>query len=406
MIKLSHISAGLVAVLVGFSSAIAIVIQAAEAAGASAAQINSWLLVLGVGMGVTSIGLSWFYRQPILTAWSTPGAALLVTSLGDLGIEGATGVFIFSSILITLTGLSGWFEKAMRYLPHEIAAAMLAGVLVQFGLKVFEAMEQQMLLVGAMFLSYLLGKRLWPRFNIPVVLILATLFAYTQGMLLVSQLSLELASLEWVTPEFHVASLIGIGIPLFVVTMASQNMPGVVVLRNAGYRPAVSPMITWTGIVSLLLAPFGCFTLNLAAITAAICAGDEADSDVSTRYKASIIAGVFYILVGLFGATVVALFAAFPTELVISIAGLALLSTIGNSLNSALSDQRLREPALIAFLVTASGFSVLGIGSAFWGLLGGAIALYSLRKDISSDISSAGGNPACSSSSSSSSSSK
>ncbi len=378
-LKLSHLSAGFVAVLVGFTSSVAIIFQAAEAAGANAAQLNSWLLALGVGMGLTSIGFSWAYRQPILTAWSTPGAALLATSLGDMGIAGATGVFIFSSVLITITGISGWFEKAMQHLPRELAAAMLAGVLLQFGLSLFSAMEQQIGLVGLMFISYLVGKRLWPRYNIPLVLLLAMLFASYQGLLDFSQITLELARPEWVTPEFQMGSLIGVGIPLFVVTMASQNLPGIAVLKAAGYQPSISPIITWTGICSLLLAPFGGFALNLAAITAAICAGEEADNEPSTRYKAAIAAGIFYTLVGLFGATVVALFVSFPQALVVSIAGLALLGTIGNSLSMALSGLGAREPALITFLVTASGFSLWGVGSAFWGLLAGGVALYGCR---------------------------
>jgi len=378
-IKLSHISAGFVAVLVGFTSSVAIIFQAAESAGANPARLNSWVLALGLGMGLTSIGFSLFYRQPVLTAWSTPGAALLATSLADVGIAGATGVFICSSVLITVTGLTGWFEKAMKHLPQELAAAMLAGVLLQFGLEVFSAMEQQLPLVGLMFFGYLLGKRLWPRYNIPLVFLSAITFAFAEGMLSFTHLTLEFAKPEWVTPEFHLSSLVGVGIPLFIVTMASQNMPGIAVLRGLGYSPSISPLITWTGITSLLLAPFGGFALNLAAITAAICAGEEADDDPSTRYKAAVMAGLFYVLVGLFGATVVALFATFPSALVVSIAGLALLGTIGNSLHAALFDQGAREPALITFLVTASGFSPLGIGSAFWGLLAGAVALYSYR---------------------------
>lgn len=371
----SHAGAGLIAVLVGFTSSAAIILQAASAAGADAAQIGSWLWALCLGSGLTSIGLSLRYRAPVLTAWSTPGAALLAGSLGGLSMAEAVGAFMFSAVLITLCGFTGLFARLMQRIPQALAAGMLAGVLLRFGLELFGAFEQQILLVGSLFIAYLLGKRLLPRYAFLLVLLLGIGLAWSLDLLHWQGLDLSLATPQFVRPEFSWPALLGVGIPLFVVTMASQNLPGVVVLRTSGYeRVPVSPLIGWTGLASLLLAPFGGFAINLAAITAAICAGPEAGQDPQRRYWAAVCAGSFYALIGLFGATVASLFAAFPQVLILAVAGLALLVTLSNSLAGALQDVRQREPALIAFLVTASGVSLLGVGSALWGLVAGGLA--------------------------------
>jgi benzoate membrane transport protein len=371
----SHVGAGLIAVLVGFTSSAVIIFQAAAAAGADAAQVSSWLWALCLGCGLTSIGLSLHYRAPVLTAWSTPGAALLAGSLGGLNMAEAVGAFVFSAALITLSGVTGLFARIMQRIPQALAAAMLAGVLLRFGLELFGAFEQQALLVGSLFLAYLLGKRLLPRYAILIVLLLGIGLAWQLDLLHWQRVELALALPQFTAPQFSWPALIGVGIPLFVVTMASQNLPGVAVLRTSGYTQVpVSPLIGWTGLASLLLAPFGGFAINLAAITAAICAGPEAGHEAQRRYWAAVCAGVCYLLIGLFGATVASLFAAFPPALVLAIAGLALLVTLSNSLAGALQDVRQREPALITFLVTASGLSLLGVGAAFWGLVAGGLA--------------------------------
>ena len=380
----SHASAGLIAVLVGFTSSAVIIFQAAAAAGADAAQVSSWLWALCLGCGLTSIGLSLRYRAPVLTAWSTPGAALLAGSLGGLGMAEAVGAFLFSAALITLSGVTGLFARLMQRIPQALAAAMLAGVLLRFGLELFGAFEQQALLVGSLFLAYLAGKRLLPRYAILLVLLLGVGLAWRLDLLRWQQVELAVAVPQFVRPEFSWAALVGVGIPLFVVTMASQNLPGVAVLRTAGYeRVPVSPLIAWTGLASLLLAPFGGFAINLAAITAAICAGPEAGQEPQRRYWAAVCAGICYLLIGLFGATVASLFAAFPQALILAIAGLALLVTLSNSLAGALQDVRQREPALITFLVTASGLSLFGVGAAFWGLVAGGLASVVLNGRLS-----------------------
>ncbi|MFT5445468.1 MAG: benzoate membrane transport protein [Gammaproteobacteria bacterium] len=372
----SAITAGFVAVLVGYASSAAIVFQAAVAVGANSAQISSWMMVLGFGMGITCIALSLRYRAPIITAWSTPGAALLATSLVGVELPDAIAAFLFSAALSTLVGVTGWFEKAMARVPLQIASAMLAGLLVRFGMDVFIAMQDQVLMVLPMFVAYLMLKRYSPRFVIIIVFFLGIAFAAALGLLRFDEVSFQIAQPVFTMPTLNVPVLISVGVPLFIVTMASQNIPGAAVLRAFGYGCVpVSALITSTGLMTLLMAPFGGFSYNLAAITAAICAGPEAHIDPRKRYLAGVSAGVFYLLTGLFGATIATAFIAFPSALVMAIAGIALIGTMTTSLKQAMGESTWREPALITFLVTLSGVTLFGVGSAFWGLVAGALAM-------------------------------
>lgn len=367
----SLVAAGFIAVLVGYTSSAAIVFEAARAAGASPAELASWLWALGLGMGATCIGLSLATRSPVLTAWSTPGAALLATSLAGVPMGEAVGAFLFASALITVAGFSGGFERIMRHVPGALAAAMLAGVLLRFGLDVFTVLSANKLLVGAMLAVFVLSRRALPRYAVPLTLLVGLAVAAALGQIRPGALTLHLAQPVFTRPQWSWASAIGIGLPLFIVTMASQNVPGLAALRANGYRLPASPLIGFTGLTGLLLAPFGGFSFNLAAITAAICMSPDAHPDPAQRYRASVWAGVFYLLTGVLGATVASMFAAFPQALITAIAGLALLGTIAGSLHGALAEPQDREAALITFLVTASGLSLLGIGSAFWGLVFG-----------------------------------
>ncbi|WP_417357813.1 benzoate/H(+) symporter BenE family transporter [Gallaecimonas pentaromativorans] len=373
--SLSHLSAGFVAVVVGFTSSVAIIFQAARAAGANEGQISSWILALGLGMALTSAGFSLRYKVPVLTAWSTPGAALLVTALSGHSLAEAYGAFVVSALLILASGLTGWFEKVMDRIPMPLANAMLAGILVQFGTGIFTELAASPWLVGGMLLVYLPAKRWLPRYAMLLVLLVGVGLALLLGLFHGPALSLTLATPQWVTPQFTFSGILGVALPLFLVTMASQNLPGVAVLRSHRFEVPISKVLTGTGLVNLLLAPFGGFAFNLAAITAAICMGEEAGQEPRQRYKAAVAAGVFYLLAGLFGASIVALFAAMPKALVMALAGLALLGTIAGSLKGALADSASTEPALITFLVTASGMSLWGIGSAFWGLVIGGLSL-------------------------------
>ncbi|MEN5207161.1 benzoate/H(+) symporter BenE family transporter [Stenotrophomonas terrae] len=379
-LSLPAVVAGFITVLVGFASSAVIVFQAAQAVGAGQAEIASWMWALGIGMGVTCIGLSLRYRVPVVTAWSTPGAAMLVVGASTLPLSDAIGAFVLAAVMGTLAGFSGVFEKAMRRIPVSLAAGMLAGVLLRFGLDVFVSVNTQPMLVLLMFATYLLGRRWFPRYAVIATLLVGVAMASGKGLMHMEQVQLQMAMPVFTAPTLSWAALFGIALPLFIVTMASQNVPGVAVLKASGYDAPISPVIGWIGVVNTLLAPFGGYALNLAAITAAICMGREVHEDPARRYTAAVSAGVFYIVIGLFGATVAAVFAAFPKELIAALAGIALLGTIGNSLAVALKEEAEREPALVTFLVTASGLTMAGIGSAFWGLLAGVVTLLVLRR--------------------------
>ncbi|NVK17069.1 MAG: benzoate/H(+) symporter BenE family transporter [Methylocystaceae bacterium] len=378
-LSLSHISGGFVAILVGYTSAAAIVFQAALSAGATPDQVSSWLWALGVAMGVMGIALSLYYKHPIMIAWSTPGAALLVTSLPGIAYSDAIGAFLFCSALITICGITGWFDKIMKLVPQSLANAMLAGVLLRFGLNVFPAFEKESLIVGTMVATYILGKWKKTPYAIPLTFAVGVILSFFQGEIDLSGISLSLTTPVWTWPSFDLSVLIGVGLPLFIVTMASQNVPGIAVLRAHGYQTPASPLIGWTGAMGLAFAPFGGYAYNMAAITAALCMGEDVDKDPAKRYLATVWVGVFYFLAGLFGATVAGFFAAFPHALVAAIAGLALLGTIANSLHTALNDASGREAAILTFVITASGGSFLTVGAPFWGLLIG-LAVYRLTQ--------------------------
>lgn len=379
-ISLSAIVAGFITVLVGLTGGGVIVFQAAQSLGASPTEIASWIWALGIGIGVTSILLSTHYRRPVITAWSTPGAAMLITSAAGMSMAEAVGAFLTCAVLITACGFSGWFERVMNWVPLPLAAGMLAGILLRFGLNAFSVMQTQFVMAATMFSLYLVMRRVSPRYAVLSALIVGALIAGFQGLLQLETVQFQLARPVFTAPKFSLSSVIGVGLPLFLVTMASQNMPGVATIRAFGYDTPISPLIGWTGVTTLVLAPFGGFTFNLAAITAALSMGPDAHKDPDKRYVAAISTGVFYIVAGLFGTTVSSLFAALPEELVMEIAGLALLSTIGKSLVTALENDCDRDPALITFLMTASGLSLFGIGAAFWGLSAGLLASSLLNK--------------------------
>jgi benzoate membrane transport protein len=375
-IKFSHISAGFIAVLVGYTSSVAIIFQAANALNANQEQLNSWMLVLGCGMGFTSIVLSAAYKMPVITAWSTPGAALLATSLIGVSMEQAVAGFILTGLLILACGLTGWFAMIQRLIPNSIANAMLAGILFQVCSATFEALQQEFSLVLLMLLSYLFAKPVLKNYTVPVVFLIGIVFSWQQGLFIDQPIELTLAKPVWINPDFTLSAFISISIPLFIVTMTSQNVPGIATLQAAGFNPPVSPSLIVTGLATTVLGAMGGFSYNLAAITAAICCTQEVDPNKNTRYIAGIMTGVFYLIIGLFGATVVSLFLVAPKALLVTIAGLALLNTLANSLNAALTAEQDREAALLTLLVTVSGVSFFSIGSAFWGLLLGMMFLY------------------------------
>ncbi|MGH8051984.1 MAG: benzoate/H(+) symporter BenE family transporter [Arenimonas sp.] len=378
-ISLSAVIAGFVTVLVGFTSSAVIVFQAAQAFGATPAQVSSWMWALCMGMGATCIVLSLRYKLPIVTAWSTPGAALLISAASGITMPEAVGAFMLSALLIAISGFSGWFERVFNRIPMSLASAMLAGVLFRFGLDAFISIKTQPAMVLLMLITYLLMRRLLPRYAVLSALLIGTIIAYAQHTLHLDTIEWQLGTPVFTMPAFSMTAFIGVALPLFIVTMTSQNAPGIAAMRACGYEAPISPVIGWTGVSTLLLAPFGAHALNFAAITAAICMGREAHEDPNKRYVAAVFAGIFYLIVGVFAAAITSLFAAFPKELILALAGIALLGTIGNGLANALHKEGEREPALIAFLVTASGLSMLNIGSAFWGLVAGVLTMLIMK---------------------------
>lgn len=366
--------AGFVAVLVGYASSAAIIWQAAAAAGADASQIAGWMTALGLGMGVSTLALTLWRKVPILTAWSTPGAALLVTGLQGVTLSLAVGVFIFANALIVLCGVTGIFARLMKIIPHSLAAAMLAGILLRFGMQAFASLQGNLLLCGSMFAVWLLCKVWLPRFAVVAALLAGGAVAGFSGEVTTSQIAFSFVAPSWIAPEFTPALLLSVGVPFFLVTMASQNAPGFATLQASGYRVPVSPLIVATGGLALLLSPFGVYSICIAAITAAICQSPEAHPDPQKRWLAAAAAGVFYLLAGIFGGSITSLMSALPMAWIQMLAGLALLGTISGSLFQALNQESERDAAVVTFLVTASGVTLGGVGSAFWGLVLGGVS--------------------------------
>jgi len=361
---------------VGFTSTIALIFHAARSLGATPDQVTSWVLALGLGMGVATIGLSLWTRIPILVTWSTPGAAVIAAAAQGVSLAEATGAFLLCGTLMWLCGVTGWFERLMNRIPLALAAALLAGILAKFALMAFAHATTQPVLVIGMLLTYLVGKRWWPRYAVLGVLVLGIALASAMRLLDTSALFWQLAHPVWVSPAWSWQAMIGMGIPLFVVTMASQALPGVSAIRVSGYTPPVSSLMSWSGAVTVLLAPFGGYAFNLAAITATIVLQPHAHPDAHKRYTAALMAGLFYLVMAALGGAVAGILTAFPPALIMGVAGLALLGTIANGLAASLQDTRYREAAVITFLVTLSGVTLMGVGSAFWGLVAGALTLF------------------------------
>ena len=372
---LTHpVVAGLISVIVNYGGTFILVFQAAKVAGLSPELTASWVWSISIGVGVTGIILSWLTREPIITAWSTPAAAFLVTALATTPYAEAVGAYMISAAAFVVLGLSGWFERLIRLIPPGVAAGLLAGILLQFGIKAFGGMSIDPVLAGLLIVTYVVLKRFSARYAVVGILVLGLLFLLMQDRVDLSGLSLKLAAPLFTMPAFSLNALLSVALPLFLITLTGQYMPGMLVLRNDGFKTSANPIVTVTGLGSLLMAPFGSHAFNIAAITAAIATGREAHEDPSKRWIAGIAAGVCYILVGVFGVTLAAVFMAFPGTFITTLAGLALLGTIGGSLATALAEAKTREASLITFLAAAANISLLGIGGAFWGLVIGLVA--------------------------------
>lgn len=366
--------AAFISVLVNYGGTFVLVFQAAQLTQLSAAQTASWVWSLSIGVGVTGIWLSYRYRTPIITAWSTPGVAFLATVMPHMPYAEVIGAYMVSAIAFIVLGMSGAFERLVRMIPGGIAAGLLAGILLQFGVNAFGGASADPLLVIVLLLAYALLRRTTARYAVVGIMLVGVALLLAQGRIDMQGIELTLAAPVFEMPRFSVASLLGVALPLFLITLTGQYMPGMLVLRNDGYRVSANPILSVTGLGSLLMAPFGAHAFNVAAITAAICTGKDAHADPSKRYIAGLACGVLYITVGIFGVTLASLFMVLPRTFITTLAGLALLGAIGNSLAQAMADVRTRETALITFLATAANVTLLGVGGALWGLAAGLAA--------------------------------
>ncbi|MFT3809120.1 MAG: benzoate/H(+) symporter BenE family transporter [Micropepsaceae bacterium] len=375
LFPLSAVSAGIVAILVGFGSTIVLVVQAHQAMGASSVQIASGATALCLGMAIGGAILSFALRMPIVLAWSSAGAALLASSDIHPGYPAAIGAFIVAAALMLLVGLVPLFGRLAARIPSAIASAMLAGVLLPFCLALFQVMQRDLTLGGILLAVFVIARLRFASFALLIVLAAAFTIVAARGQgggLVEGPL---FGTLHFTPPVFDIQAIIGLGLPLFLVTLVSQNLPGFTILRAAGYQPPPQPILTGTAVSWLAFAPFGAFTINLAAITAAICTGPDANPDASRRYGAALVYAGGYAILALFTAPIVNLFATLPPDTVAAIAGVALLLPLANAMGGIFADPGPREPAIITFAATASGFALFGIGSAFWGLVAGFLAL-------------------------------
>lgn len=374
-ISIPAIFAGFITFLVGISVSAVLVIQAAQILGATSEQISSWFWALGLGIGISGLFLSWKFKYPVATSWSTAGLALIIATGSGYTLYEAIGAFFICGLLTAILGFSGVFKKALSYIPQSLTSAMLAGVLLKFGIALFASLQTNWGFIVSILAIYILSKRIWPRYSIVLTVI---------GGITVCPLFMEfhtpviqwsLAQPVWMAPEFSWSSILGLAFPLFVINMASQYLPGIAMIQSYGYKPHINQLIGWTGVSQTLLAPFGCYSVNIAAISAAISLDDQVHPDPAKRYIAGMSCGFFYILVGLFAATLTSLLMSFPQVFITALAGIALFGTIGHNIALAFHDIEEREATLMTFLFSASGVQFLGIGSAFWGLIFGIIVM-------------------------------
>lgn len=371
---LSVVVSAFVAALVGFGGTLALVLAAAGAVGATPVEASSWVAALCLAVAASSIALSVHHRMPIITAWSTPGAALIAGFGGGIGMEAAAGAFLLAGGLMMLCAAIRPLGTAVARLPGGVAAAMLAGVLVRFVMALAEQAKSAPGLVLPVIAVFLLVRRLQPNWAVPAALVAGIAGAAASGSMAALP-ALELSALAWITPRFDAGVIVGLGLPLFLVTLASQNLPGFAVLTASGYVPPVRSILAITGLASVMGAPFGAHATNLAAITAALCTGPDTDPDKRTRWRAGVVYGGFYVALAAAGASLVGVFAALPGALVATIAGVALLSPLTGALTAALSEERHRIAAVATFATTGSGISALGLAAPVWGLAAGLAIL-------------------------------
>lgn len=368
-LSLPAIIAGFLAVLVSYSGPLAIFFQAGSSAGISPQLMTSWVWAISVGAGVSGIVLSIWLRAPVVTAWSAPGTALLVTLFPELSLNEAIGAYITAAVTMFLIGVTGTFDAFVRAIPKGIAAGMMAGILFQFGVGAFTAIESTPALAIGMLVAYVVLRRTCPKYTLVLLLLVGIFLAVVLEGASLSGVRWSLAVPQFIQPQWSLASTLSLAIPLVLVSLTGQFLPGMAILQSAGYAVKAKPVIGVTSLVSMPIALFGGITIVVAAITAAICTGKDAHEDVARRYVAGVFNGIFYLVGGIFAGTIVSLFTSLPAAFVAVLAGLALLGAIAGNLFSALEDASHREASLITFIVTASGMSLFGLSSALWGVV-------------------------------------
>jgi benzoate membrane transport protein len=378
--SLSAATAGFLAVLISYSGPLVIFFQAAQNAHVSADMMASWVWAISIGAGVSGIVLSWWLKVPVVTAWSAPGTALLVTLFPHISLEQAVGAYLVAAVAILGIGASGYFDKLMHAIPKGIASAMMAGILFQFGVGTFQSVKTMPAITFCMIGIYLLFRRLLPRYCLVILLIASLAMAVAFQGVRLTGVTFHLASPVFIRPEWTWEATLSLALPLVLVSVTGQFLPGMAILRNAGYSTPARPIIVVTSLASIGTAFFGGITVVIAAITAALCTGRDAHEDAGKRYVAGIANGVFYLVGGCFAGTIILFFAALPKELIAVLAGLALVGAISGSLAGAIQEADHREASVITFLATASGMSFWGLGSAFWGVVLGAISYLLLNK--------------------------
>lgn len=376
-LSVSALTAGFLAVLISYAGPLLIYFQAAQSAHAAPEMVASWVWAISIGAGVSGIVLSWWLKAPVVTAWSAPGTALLITLFPHLSLNEAVGAYLTAGAIVLAIGLSGSFDALMRHIPKGVAAGMMAGILFQFGTKAFKAVETLPALTLCMVAAFLVFKRWRPRYHMLMVLTLGvvlTAFSPLGQPIAWSEMPLALTVPVFIQPAWSWASTLSLAIPLVVVSLSGQYLPGMAILRSSGYDTAAKPIMVGTSLASLAVACFGGITIVLAAITAALCTGRDAHEDPGKRYIAGIANGVFYIVGGSMVGTILWLFAALPPAFIAVLAGLALLGAITANVTNAVMDTEHREAAILTFLVTSSGMAFMGLGSAFWGVVIGSLA--------------------------------
>ncbi|MDC4923301.1 benzoate/H(+) symporter BenE [Acinetobacter baumannii] len=376
--SISATVAGFLAVLISYSGPLIIFFQAAQRAHVSTDMMVSWIWGISIGAAVSGIYLSIKYKTPVITAWSAPGTALLVTLFPNISLNEAVAAYITSAIVIFLIGITGYFDKLLKWIPQDVAAGMMAGILFQFGISLFTASDSMPLIVFSMLIVFLIAKRLMPRYTMIWVLAAGVLLSLILGKMNPVDVSFSLAIPQWISPEWTWNSTLNLAVPLILVSLTGQFLPGMAIMKLSGYDTPAKPIITVTSIASLAVACVGGITIVLASITAALCMGKDAHELKEKRYIAGIANGIFYILGGLFAGSIVMLFSLLPKELVAALAGLALLGAIATNISVAMKNDGQRDAALITFLASASGMHFLGLSSVFWGICIGVIAHFIL----------------------------